>query len=822
MSNCRDQEITLACFTPTDGNIPALTIKHVTVFDSYGGIVAAYYADVNGGIDISTYLGGGTATLGSCSIGGSVSSSVAPQTYWELDPLNPDPDNPLAIWSGYWDGTMWVVVSGTPLDPANNFVQEACCDGGTVDPLALVTAYYLETCIMDYRLEPTVLADSVTGHGYLQRTSYTASQFINEGDAGGGLEAPHSIITEDHDGVRQIEEAAEVLINNLTTATLNEGGSNGQLNVFEGAIYRPEYYHLGANAGKRVTTFRLYDAYTTTTQSDSDRIQLGVSSGYPSLDRSDLTVVAEAQVGVSFDLPAAWAGQWSALAIEHSDKGLGSQINMRVHIELDDGTILTNRALNDWVWNIETKENAPTPDQPQVVVLSVTDPATGITTWSKDGVTVPYEDLCQPVQTTTSTYLPISFDTIAIGDEITIVNAALGSGGPYEYSFDGGITWQASNTFSLGDTSDGTEVDILAVLPRVRDSGGTESGILGAETLLGDPVDNNGAPLRTADLEAGVLINTDAATISTNPDDAGGWVTNYGTLTEVVPTDDLTDWAIVGTALPSAAYLQINNGVTSVGSFTGTYALAGVIPNGDNGVVEFDLRNYYYGNPATDIDAYIEIVDNVTNAVLASYHVMDNDNFDGTEDVIFNENTFQSFNNIKLEYISAGNAVNFQIRDLTSGGTDTAGHYLAVGGIKSYAGNFVDASHYFRSGGTYIQARGIDAPMSDPATLVTGIDDVSMSDLIRLTGNIQRIGTHVAGTDGFSIEYSLDNGPWISIFDHTGNWDIANQPYLTPYQTETIDVSASSTIRQRLSVWSDGSVNKYWRIHDMRHEEVSA
>jgi len=65
MSQCRDQEVKLGCFTPTEGK--PVTVKHVTVFDEKGVNIAEYYADAEGvTIDPSTYLGGGVATLGEC------------------------------------------------------------------------------------------------------------------------------------------------------------------------------------------------------------------------------------------------------------------------------------------------------------------------------------------------------------------------------------------------------------------------------------------------------------------------------------------------------------------------------------------------------------------------------------------------------------------------------------------------------------------------------------------------------------------------------------------------------------------------------------
>ena len=66
MSNCRDKEIQLACFTPNDGS-DSVTINHTIVYDNDGIPIATYFSDRTGVvIDEDTYLGGGKAELGEC------------------------------------------------------------------------------------------------------------------------------------------------------------------------------------------------------------------------------------------------------------------------------------------------------------------------------------------------------------------------------------------------------------------------------------------------------------------------------------------------------------------------------------------------------------------------------------------------------------------------------------------------------------------------------------------------------------------------------------------------------------------------------------
>lgn len=66
MSNCRDTQIQIACFTPFDGSA-SVSINHTVVFDSDGKPYAIYFSDRAGVvIDETSYLGGGTASLGQC------------------------------------------------------------------------------------------------------------------------------------------------------------------------------------------------------------------------------------------------------------------------------------------------------------------------------------------------------------------------------------------------------------------------------------------------------------------------------------------------------------------------------------------------------------------------------------------------------------------------------------------------------------------------------------------------------------------------------------------------------------------------------------
>lgn len=66
MSDCRDKEIQIGCFTPSDGEVP-VKINHTIIYDNDGIPIATYFSDREGVvIDETTYLGGGVASIGDC------------------------------------------------------------------------------------------------------------------------------------------------------------------------------------------------------------------------------------------------------------------------------------------------------------------------------------------------------------------------------------------------------------------------------------------------------------------------------------------------------------------------------------------------------------------------------------------------------------------------------------------------------------------------------------------------------------------------------------------------------------------------------------
>lgn len=68
MTDCRKVEALQACFVADDGS-GSYGIFYVPVFDDKGASIGGYYADENGdAIDEASYLGGGVASIGECSV----------------------------------------------------------------------------------------------------------------------------------------------------------------------------------------------------------------------------------------------------------------------------------------------------------------------------------------------------------------------------------------------------------------------------------------------------------------------------------------------------------------------------------------------------------------------------------------------------------------------------------------------------------------------------------------------------------------------------------------------------------------------------------
>lgn len=135
MSNCRDKEIQLACFAPTDGSA-SVTVNHTVVYDSDGIPLATYFSDRTGlVIDEAVYLGGGIASLGVCPAVCVYSTEVyrldglATGSSTAIDPLGAGAvGNTVTIPAGFASLTT-IISRATQIDPGDGSVAKVIVDG---------------------------------------------------------------------------------------------------------------------------------------------------------------------------------------------------------------------------------------------------------------------------------------------------------------------------------------------------------------------------------------------------------------------------------------------------------------------------------------------------------------------------------------------------------------------------------------------------------------------------------------------------------------------------------------------------------------------
>lgn len=475
---------------------------------------------------------------------------------------------------------------------------------------------------IDKAAEAAILSSgSVNGHRTLvaQEETYWY-QFPTSTDAGGGIDAGYPPYVElDPDGIPTVVGAVNRTINAATTGT--DGAANGEFILREGYIHVPAYYHVaGVNLGKKVTSFRIYDA-DTTTNSDRDEIFVGVNAGAPSLDRSSAVKVAQGNVGTSFTFPTSWAGKSTYLALVHSDLGGVSGVNWRVELQLVDGTILTNQSILDWVWNLDS--NPPQVGTIQSNVVSLFDPNTAQTTWQNaNGTTVLFSSLIMPLQEYQCGELPFTYDvSTSLPSFVVIENANGGAGAPYQYSFDGGKTWQASNMLNTNiDTSNALEEDKWAVRPMIKDSAGKTSFIKSPSVLVTDPVDVSGVALRIQDISTNNTLASTRSNTHTAPGgwDTTGWATQYGnTHLEANNNSSGLVWNMIE-AFHNASYLYLgyNTTIPENKVWANFSPLIPVAENGTQYVLTFKYINVQHGAPDTITTLWAKVIDNVTGNTL--------------------------------------------------------------------------------------------------------------------------------------------------------------------------------------------------------------
>ncbi len=215
-----------------------------------------------------------------------------------------------------------------------------------------------------------------------------------------------------------------------------------------------------------------------------------------------------------------------------------------------------------------------------------------------------------------------------------------GSQTGYEYSIDGGKTFQSSSTFDLSESG------AVEVVPVVRDSNGTLSARQGLSTHF---------PCIEKAWSAD--FTTPAINDTVYDDGAGhrGWAIEYsrqlgGDHLESTNSAANLSWNLVN-ATRDANFIYLGNTFVSPNSSASAdlLPLLPVAENGQTYVLAFNPYNYYHGYPGTESTLLIEVIDKDTGAVL------------GSRDFVWLGNTTANLSNEWLEFVGAGHAVSVRL-----------------------------------------------------------------------------------------------------------------------------------------------------------------
>ena len=535
--------------------------------------------------------------------GGSVgsSSTVVPETYWELDPANPDTENPLATWTGYYDhdNSEWVVLSGTSIDPVNNFVHEVSVSGSTVIPPTdnTILCYNREVPVS----EPTSKPNNVANKGYIERTLWTIQQFENAGNVGATDADFTSLISYDTDGLP--EYSGEYVKSNQTTLTHNESSTYGSLIRHEGYIYNPIRYPDTA-AGKYVTKAEIVDTYTGVAQADYSQLYIASDGANYTLDRADLKLADDnAAPGSSvYTLDPSQRGEWLRFAHFNGDMGGASQFNYQMRLTYSDGVVQT-LAMTNFIHQIGVLAYHAETELESLVYNTVAG------TWTKDGQSESVDTALGNLKPTPCGELPITYSVWSEAGSVAFSAEFGGSSTGYEYSIDGGKTFQASASFDLSESG------AIEIVPTVRDSNGTLSGKSNLSTHF-PCVEKTWA----------VDLVTPDNNVTSYDDGVGnrGWQVVYSTQlgTDQLEAANNTAGLVwdLDTSTQNNSYIYLGNTFVETNN-SAKASLTPVVGSsvvGQTYTVAFNPYDYYHGDGASDTVFTAEIIDDVTGLVLGS------------------------------------------------------------------------------------------------------------------------------------------------------------------------------------------------------------
>ncbi|NKB76243.1 MAG: hypothetical protein GKR96_04190 [Gammaproteobacteria bacterium] len=563
--------------------------------------------------------------------------------------------------------------------------------------------------------EPTSKPNNAANKGYIKQRFWQIAQFVNEGNISNIDSDFHSIVEYDVDGLPVV--SGDIVESNVTTMTRSEAAGNGELLVWEGYLYNPIRYP-DTPAGKYIKKFEIVDTYTTTTYADFEQIYLAIdSNGKYTLDRDDLSsnLVLSAPAAGSFpafELDPSQRGQYVRFYIAHGDKGGGSQVNWQVRITYADNTtqtasitIFLHQADVAIAYHAETQ-----------LVPHTYDTEAG--EWSSNGSVVAVDTSLGNLQQAPCGELPITFTPYLAGDVFTISGIVGGSGTGYEYSRDGGRTWQSSPIFNLFGAGSSE------IIPMVRDSNGTRSAKSGLTSYV-NCVNSSWA----ADIAGAPNLSGEYAIGS-----GSGWFSTFSHQVGInlEQSNSGLSWTLID-ATNNTSYLYLGSGFTS-NEASADADLAPVLSAavaGQEYTIALNPYSVSYGYAYGIATLQIEVVDKVTNAVLGAYVRR------------FYSGSNISLTNEKFTFLGSGNPVELKVNSSVSPLTPINGFFGDIGSLDI---DSITTSGYIKREG----AGWTTDIVSDKGRLLS--DGVNVK--FQSTQANQNIGMHGLNASGSNNNYS--------------------------------------------------------------------